>query len=129
MKKPYHIVNRDAACASAQIETFAKANGQLLLPLVGLITQSRIAVDEVMQQIGRQTVELILELSAQEVAGPRTPGKPSGEVRWHGAQRGRVQLATGNCKGNVRVYATSKKAKSKCLPTRLCKKIPRLLSA
>ncbi len=93
MKKPYHIVNRDAECASAQIERFAKANGQLMLPLLELITQSRIAVDEVMQQIGRQTVELILELSAQEVAGPRTPGKPSGDVRWHGAQRGRVQLA------------------------------------
>ena len=49
MKKPYHIVSRDAACASAQIEKFAKANGQVLLPLVELSTQSRIAVDEVMQ--------------------------------------------------------------------------------
>ena len=32
-------------------------------------------------------------LSADEVAGARTPGKPSGEIRWHGSQGGRVMLA------------------------------------
>ncbi len=72
---------------------FAKANGQALLPLVELITQVRVAVDEVIHTIGRQTIETILTLSAQEVAGARTPGKQSGEVRWHGPQSGRVMLA------------------------------------
>jgi transposase-like protein len=36
---------------------------------------------------------LILALSAEQVAGPRTPGKASGEIRHHGSQLGRIQLA------------------------------------
>jgi len=38
-------------------------------------------------------LELILRLSAEQVAGPRTPGKASGEIRWHGSQPGKVKLA------------------------------------
>lgn len=93
MKKPYHIVSREAKTASAALEEFAKANGQMLLPLVELITQARIAVDEVIDSIGRQTIETILSLSAEQVAGPRTPGRSSGDIRWHGSQSGRVSLA------------------------------------
>ena len=47
MKKTYHIVNRDEKTATASIEQFAKSNGQSLLPLLELITQARVAVDEV----------------------------------------------------------------------------------
>jgi transposase-like protein len=93
VKKTYHIVNRDAKSASATLEAFAKANGQILLPLVELITQARVAVDEVIHTIGRQTIETVLSLSAEEIAGPRTPGKASGDIRWHGSQAGRVMLA------------------------------------
>jgi putative transposase len=93
VKKTYHIVNREEKTASAAIEQFAKANGQLLLPLVELITEARIAVDEVIGVVGRKTIETVLMLSATEVAGPRTPGKPSGDIRWHGSQPGRVMLA------------------------------------
>lgn len=93
MKKPYHMVSRDAETASATVEEFAKANGQILLPLVELITQARLAVDEVIDNIGRQTIETILNLSAEQVAGVRTPGKSSGDIRWHGSQQGRVSLA------------------------------------
>ena len=93
MKKTYHIVNREEKTAAAAVEEFAKANGQLLLPLVELITNARIAVDEVIGFIGRQTIEAILTLSATEVAGARTPGKPSGDILWHGSQAGRVMLA------------------------------------
>ena len=75
------------------MEEFAKANGQILLPLVELITQARLAVDEVIDSIGRQTIETILSLSAEQIAGPRTPGKSSGDIRWHGSQKGRVSLA------------------------------------
>src|SRR3954463_13123813 len=75
------------------MEEFAKANGQILLPLVELMTQARLAVDEVIDSIGRQTIETILSLSAEQIAGPRTPGKSSGDIRWHGSQPGRVSLA------------------------------------
>ena len=93
MKKTYHIVSRDSKSAAATLEQFAQANGQILLPLVELITQARVAVDEVIGNIGRQTIETILTLSAQEVAGVRTPGKATGDIRWHGSQSGRVMLA------------------------------------
>lgn len=93
MKKPYHIVNREEKNAAAAIEQFAKSNGQLLLPLIELITQASIAVDELIGSIGRKTIETILMLSAQEVAGKRTPGKASGDIRWYGSQEGRVMLA------------------------------------
>lgn len=93
MKKTYHIVNRDAQSASKSIQEFAQANGQILLPLVELITQARVAVDDVIQSIGRQTIETILTVSAQELAGTRAPGKLGGEIRWHGSQAGRVSLA------------------------------------
>ena len=42
---------------------------------------------------GRAAIEAVLELSAQEVAGSKSPGKASGEVRWHGRQEGVVHLA------------------------------------
>jgi putative transposase len=93
VKKTYHIVNREEKAASASIEQFAKSNGQFLLPLVELITQARVAVDEVISSVGRKTLETILQLSAEEIAGPRTPGKVSGEICWHGTQEGRVMLA------------------------------------
>ncbi len=32
-------------------------------------------------------------LSAEQVAGTGTPGKPSGEIRWHGSQPGKIKLA------------------------------------
>ena len=93
MKKTYHIVNHEEKSAAASIEQFAKSNGQLLLPLIELITQARIAVDEVISSVGRNTIETILRLSAEQVAGARTPGKSSGDIRWHGSQNGRIALA------------------------------------
>jgi hypothetical protein len=62
-------VSRDAQSASKSIQEFAQANGQILLLLVELITQARVAVDDVIQSIGRHTIETILTLSAQELAG------------------------------------------------------------
>jgi transposase-like protein len=65
----------------------------VLLPLVELVTQARLTVDTVLDELSQQTLETILDLSAEQVAGARTPGKASGEVRWHGRQLGRVSLA------------------------------------
>jgi transposase-like protein len=71
---------------------FLTRNGQVLLPMVDLIEQSRLAVDELIDVAGRATIEAVLELSAYQVAGPRTPGRRREEVGWHGRQRGRVCL-------------------------------------
>jgi putative transposase len=93
LSKPYQIVTRAAKESAAVIEQFCRANGQILLPIVDMIQSASQVVDTVIHEIGVKTLEIILALSAEEVAGPRTPGKASGEIRHHGWQKGRVQLA------------------------------------
>jgi len=93
LSKTYQIVTRAANESATVIEQFCKANGQILLPIVNMIQSASQVVDGVVHEIGVKTLELILALSAEQVAGPRTPGKTSGEIRHYGSQRGRVQLA------------------------------------
>jgi putative transposase len=93
VKKPYHIVTRAAQESTAIIEQFCQANGQILLPIVNLIQNASQVVETVIHEIGHQTLEQILILSAEQVAGARTPGKASGDIRHYGSQPGRVQLA------------------------------------
>jgi len=93
LSKTYQIVTRAAKESAAVIEQFCKANGQILLPIVDMIQSASQVVDGVVHEIGVKTLELILALSAEQVAGPHTPGKASGEIRHYGTQRGRVQLA------------------------------------
>ena len=93
MSQKYQIVTRAAKEAGAVIEQFCKANGQILLPILSMVQSASQVVDTVIHEIGVKTLELILTLSAEEVAGPRTQGKASGEIRHHGSQMGRVQLA------------------------------------
>lgn len=93
MSKPYQIITRAAKESAAVIEQFCRANGQILLPIVDMIQSASQVVDTVIHEIGVKTLEILLALSAEEVAGSRTPGKASGEIRHHGSQMGRVQLA------------------------------------
>lgn len=93
MKRGYQIVTRAARESAAVIEQFCQANGQVLLPLVNLIESASQVVETVIHEIGVQTVEVILRLSAEQVAGARRPGKARGEIRHHGSQPGRIQLA------------------------------------
>jgi putative transposase len=93
VKKPYHIVTRAARESALVIEQFCRANGQILIPILNLIENASQVVETVIHEIGHQTLEQILILSAEQVGGPRTPGKASGDIRYHGSQSGRVQLA------------------------------------
>lgn len=93
MNKTYHIVTRAAKESAAVIEQFCHSNGQILLPIVNLIQSASEVVETVIHEIGIQTLEMILRLSAEQVAGPPTPGKSSGAVRWYGSQPGQVKLA------------------------------------
>ncbi len=86
MNKTYQIVTRAAKESAAIIEQFCKANGQILLPIVDMIQSASQVVDSVVHEIGVKTLELILALSAEQVAGPRTPGKIGGEIRHYGTQ-------------------------------------------
>jgi transposase-like protein len=87
----YQIADRNDTKALSQ---YLSQSGQLLLPMVELIEQAQMAVDQFVDVLGRAALEAVLELSAQQIAGPRHQGKPGGEVRRHGTQQGSVCLST-----------------------------------
>jgi putative transposase len=89
VEKPYHIVESRDRQGWAN---FLVKNGQALLPMMELIEQSQVAVDEVIDVLGRATVEAVLRLSAEQIAGPPHPGKAGGAVGWHGREAGTVCL-------------------------------------
>jgi len=90
MKGSYQIIEEPD---SESLAAFLSKDGQLLLPMLELIQQARMAVDEAIDVSGRATIQALLLLSAQQTAGAKHPGKESGEVRWHGKQSGVVNLA------------------------------------
>lgn len=92
MKRNYHTITKIGPTNEGRLTEFFSRNGQALLPMVDLIEQSRLAVDELVDVAGRATIETVLELSAAQVAGPRTPGQRRSQVLWHGRQAGRVCL-------------------------------------
>jgi len=87
----YQIADRKDSRA---LSHYLAQNGQLLLPVVELIESAQVAVEEFMDVLGRAALEAVLELSAQQVAGPRHQGQAGGEVRRHGSQGGVVSLST-----------------------------------
>jgi transposase-like protein len=93
VKKEYQIVTRADERSASIIQEFCRSNGQILLPLVEKIQSASAMVNSVIHEISLKTLETILVLSAEQIAGPRTPGKTSGDIRWHGSQPGVVALA------------------------------------
>ena len=89
VEKRYHVVEKNDSRGLAE---FLVKNGQGLLPMVELIEQSQVAVDELIDVLGRASVEAVLKLSAQGIAGRPHPGKKGGEVGWHGREKGTVCL-------------------------------------
>jgi len=69
-------------------------HGTIVLPLVKLIEKSQILVSDVIADLGRATLEAMLEISAAEAAGPLHQGKHTdSEIVRHGHQAGFVALA------------------------------------
>ena len=89
-KTEYHIIDKTD---SKKLSEFLCKEGQLLLPLVELITHTEIALDELIDITGRAAIEAVLTLSAQEVAGAKHPGKKTGDIRWYGSQSTAVPLS------------------------------------
>ncbi|MBM3150460.1 MAG: IS256 family transposase, partial [Chloroflexi bacterium] len=90
MNPSYQIV--DVKDSRVYAKCLAK-NGQLLLPLVELIEASRLAVDELIDVLGRASIEAVLQLSAAGVADEKRQGRKGGDIHWHGVQRGQVSLS------------------------------------
>lgn len=97
MARSYHTLDSQASTSEDRLTSFLRKNGQQLLPMVDLITHARVAVNELIDCVGRAMLETLLEtlleVSAEQVAGSRQPGKARAEaVLWYGRQRGRVYL-------------------------------------
>ena len=92
MRRSYHTLTTRGETNAKRLAEFFSRHGQGLLPMVDLIEQSRMAVDELIDVAGRATIEAVLQLSAAQMAGPRSPGQRRSGVLWHGRQAGRVCL-------------------------------------
>ena len=69
---------------SKKLTEFLCQQGQFLLPMVDLISEAEMAVDELIEVTGRAAIEAVLTLSAQEVAGP---------ITWYGRQKTTIPLS------------------------------------
>ena len=92
MKKSYEV--GDKADRRAMTE-FLRREGQFPLPMVELVEQAEFAIDGVIEVIGRATIEAVLDMSAEAVAGPKQAGKSreEGEAVWYGRQAGQVYVS------------------------------------
>ena len=93
--RTYEVTDRKDRRALAG---FLSREGQFLLPMVELVEQAEVAIDEVIGVMGRATIEAVLEMSAEGVAGPKQAGKARepGTVVWYGRQDGQVYLSDGS---------------------------------
>jgi len=90
MSKAYQIAEKND---SRRIAEFLAANAQSVLPMVDLIEESMMAIDDLVETLGRATIEAVLLVSATNVAGERRQGvRLEREVGWHGSQGGVVSL-------------------------------------
>lgn len=93
MKRNYHTLDNRGKVNERRLAEFLTKNGQQLLPMVDLITRSRIAIDDLVDTVGRAAIEAVLRLSGEQVAGPPQQGRTrQGEIVWHGTQAGSVYL-------------------------------------
>jgi transposase-like protein len=101
VKRNYHTIDNHGKVDGRKLSDFLVRNGQALLPMMELIEQSRMAIDELIDVMGRASIEAVLELSAGQLAGPPQQGKArQADVVWHGTQPGRVCLRERKLKVN-----------------------------
>ena len=74
MKRSYHTINKQGKANEQKLAEFLSKDGQLLLPMVDLIEQCRMAFDQRIDVARRATIQAVLDLSAQQVAGASQQG-------------------------------------------------------
>jgi transposase-like protein len=67
-------------------------NPEAALPLLSMIGQAQLSIEDLLGHLSREFIEQLLVLSAQSVAGAQHKGRHTGDVRWHGNQGGVVNL-------------------------------------
>lgn len=98
----YRIVGKkevqDGTIDRRELAAALARDGQLLVPILELVTSARGVVDEAIDVMGRATIEAVLELSARQVAGEPHRGRRASKaahagITRHGHQRGVVKLS------------------------------------
>ena len=79
MKRTSQVVTKPSTLSSRELAECLSKDGQFLLPLVELLERGEKAIDEVIDVMGRATVEAVLRMSAEQLAGPKRQGE-RGEV-------------------------------------------------
>ena len=90
MSTDYHILGKKD---SRRLAELLASNGQIILPMVELIEDSQMAVDELIETLGRATIEAVLRISAAQLAGESHQGRKGGDMLRHGSQQGVVTLS------------------------------------
>lgn len=93
MGRAKHKPRCRAAGRTEQLAEYLAKSDQTMLPFCELVENAQIVVDQLIEEAGRAMIEAVLEMSANQVAGPRHQGKAAGPVRRHGHQPGSVALA------------------------------------
>ena len=92
MTKPYQIVPPPGSPPTLDPQQLAELpaqDGQLILPLLDLRENAQCALDDLIDVIGRATIEAVLRMSAAAIAGPKQQGKKS-DAASSTTARGRV---------------------------------------
>ena len=133
VKRSYHTIDKQGKVGEKKLTEVLVRNGQALLPMLELIEQSRMAIDELIDVMGRASIEAVLKLSAVQVAGPPQPGKArQPDVVWYGTQPGRVFLKERKLRGTNRAYAGRagvRARRCRCRSMRPCNRTPPRASA
>lgn len=96
MTEHYHVFDQQDSPSldSAALASFLAKDGQLLLPMLNLIETAQGAIDDLIDVMGRTSIEAVLLMSAQHIAGtPKQQRKKTERVIvYHTSQAGRVAL-------------------------------------
>ncbi len=90
------IMNKDWAVLQSQ--PLLMANPRAALPLLSMIGNAQLSIEDMLGRMSRQFVEQLLMMAAESVAGPKHPGRSTGEVRWHGSQGGLINMGASKLK-------------------------------
>ncbi len=90
------IMNKDWAVLQSQ--PLLMANPRAALPLLSMIGQAQLSIEDLLGRVLRQFVEQLLMMAAESVAGPKHPSPSTDEVRWHGSQGGLINMGASKLK-------------------------------
>ena len=86
------VARNDRRAIERAVKEMFAGQGQLVLPILSLVTEAQVHIEDALGEVNRGILEALLRVSAMERAGAKTPGRASGETRWYGSQGGRVPL-------------------------------------